>query len=531
MMKQLTPPLASFLSLFLIASAYEVHEWGTFTTLSGSDGTNLSGLHVEEEHLPSFVYSHAGMEPRATSPFEIMRMPNELYQNEQVFVREINKELHLVPQYSKGMNQANLKQVTVKMETPVLYFYGDQREKVNVKVGFHGGTIAQWYPQRTSGDTPNLYAPRKGQKIQEALSKLGEDRLYVTMDPIDFSKGYKGAIEWDVDMIPRAQADAAYTFKSAQNATWIYPRVDDAAMLKVGDEYEDYLFYRGLGNFNLPAVFSVDDAETLQISNNGAHAIPFALAYEKTGETIRYKVFSNGVAGGSVATVADDAWTIPASHPQVEIFQAMRAGLTAQGLTHDEAEGMVKTWWKSYFDKDGLRVFWVVPQPDLETVLPIELTPAPEKIVRVMVGRADVLRPRFEKQLMENFGSQAYQATYFSDRFRPAYRERLKTLFGGKPVYPKFENNQVSVMMETVDTTQKNAARLQLMPGGHAHGAAFGKSFRSWQKTGEYKIQIEDLHFVQNPDTGEMLAEPTEDMKARYAGISAVKIQLPNLLQ
>ena len=56
----------SILILLLLSQilfGYELHEWGTFTTVSGSDGVLLTGLEVEEEKLPSFVYSHAGMEP------------------------------------------------------------------------------------------------------------------------------------------------------------------------------------------------------------------------------------------------------------------------------------------------------------------------------------------------------------------------------------------------------------------------------------------------------------------------------------
>jgi len=58
-MKRLPIILLAMLSAPL--QAFELHEWGTFTTVSGSDGSFLTGLHVEEEELPSFVYSHVGM--------------------------------------------------------------------------------------------------------------------------------------------------------------------------------------------------------------------------------------------------------------------------------------------------------------------------------------------------------------------------------------------------------------------------------------------------------------------------------------
>ncbi|MEK7862968.1 MAG: hypothetical protein AAB295_06860, partial [Chloroflexota bacterium] len=41
----------------------EVHEWGTFTSLQGSDGVDLEGLHHEEEGLPPFVHALATLRP------------------------------------------------------------------------------------------------------------------------------------------------------------------------------------------------------------------------------------------------------------------------------------------------------------------------------------------------------------------------------------------------------------------------------------------------------------------------------------
>jgi hypothetical protein len=35
------------------AANYQLHEWGTFTTVAGSDGVLLTGLQREEEPLPS----------------------------------------------------------------------------------------------------------------------------------------------------------------------------------------------------------------------------------------------------------------------------------------------------------------------------------------------------------------------------------------------------------------------------------------------------------------------------------------------
>ena len=57
---------AGFSVLAAAATDYTLHEWGTFTSISGSDGVLLPGLEREEEALPMFVKSHEGM--RHNSP-------------------------------------------------------------------------------------------------------------------------------------------------------------------------------------------------------------------------------------------------------------------------------------------------------------------------------------------------------------------------------------------------------------------------------------------------------------------------------
>ena len=61
-MKTATSFIAALTLLIHAASAYQLHEWGTFTTVAGSDGTLLTGLQREEEELPAFVHSHFGFE-------------------------------------------------------------------------------------------------------------------------------------------------------------------------------------------------------------------------------------------------------------------------------------------------------------------------------------------------------------------------------------------------------------------------------------------------------------------------------------
>ncbi len=94
---------------------------------------------------------------------------------------------------------------------------------------------------------------------------------------------------------------------------------------------------------------------------------------------------------------------------------------------------MVRTWWKSYFETAGLRGFWVVPEGFTNQVLPMEVTPAPKESVRVIVGRSEVLRPRFEKDLVRIYASEkpedvGMKVYYQKDRFGLAYQKRVEVL-------------------------------------------------------------------------------------------------------
>jgi hypothetical protein len=97
-----------------------VHEWGTFTSVAGESGgpqawTPLSG----PSDLPCFVY-HLGS-------------------------RSIKSVLPSTP----TLTPPTVTTSTVRMETPVLYFYNfytSQRMTLSVSVDFPQGWITVWFP-------------------------------------------------------------------------------------------------------------------------------------------------------------------------------------------------------------------------------------------------------------------------------------------------------------------------------------------------------------------------------------------------
>ncbi len=59
---------------------------------------------------------------------------------------------------------------------------------------------------------------------------------------------------------------------------------------------------------------------------------------------------------------------------------------------------MVNTWKTSYFQNDGIRVLFVLPQSWTDSFIPIRILPKPRELVRVMVGRLELLSPEREQR-------------------------------------------------------------------------------------------------------------------------------------
>ena len=92
------------------------HEWGTFTSVQGADGVLLDWRPLETSRLPKFVYN---------------------WQNP-----GLNRRPAGIPGFGKSVFLT-----LQRMETPVIYFYSDRKQSVDVSVKFPQGLITEWYPQ------------------------------------------------------------------------------------------------------------------------------------------------------------------------------------------------------------------------------------------------------------------------------------------------------------------------------------------------------------------------------------------------
>ena len=245
--------------------------------------------------------------------------------------------------------------VRVRMETPVLYFYAKSAGDVSVKVDFPGGKITEWYPQ---------------------ASVAGR------------------SIDWgQLRVTPGAQVNLLTDGRENH----YYPaRETDAATLEVRSgqqtEHEKFLFYRGVGNFGLPLSARLQDDKVV-ITNADGVDVGKVIIFENRGGKVGFTVRD---ASQNDAAIDRPTLNINVAPPRPE----MKALLVAHGLYEREAEAMLKTWRDSWFE-EGLRVFYIVPRKFTDAILPITIEPKPAELVRVLVGRTELITPEIERNVIE----------------------------------------------------------------------------------------------------------------------------------
>jgi hypothetical protein len=307
-----------------------VHEWGTFTSMQGSDGATLEGMHHEDEALPAFVRGRAVYGPRDVKMIE--KLPEE---------------------------------VTQKMETPVLYFHTSTAQDVAVTVGFPQGVISQWFPDAAG------FLPPAG-----TLTAIAG-----------------GEMTWNVRVDPAIPADRAPAVEPG--SIWQPSRNVAAAPVQVGDQVERFIFYRGLGRFDLWVRVTSGADGRLTIRNDGYGEVPGAVLLASHGDGTGDVVQVPALGTGASVTV-----DVPARRCDGIATRArtlLHGLLLATGLHDDEARAMVDTWTHSYFGTPGLRLLYVVPPTWTDVLLPLAIQPPPDAVVRTLVGRIEILTPGAEE--------------------------------------------------------------------------------------------------------------------------------------
>jgi hypothetical protein len=322
-----------------------VHEWGTFTTVAVEDGRAVPWRPLDgAAELPCFV-ERAELPPKTS------------------FVS------------------------TVRMETPVIYFYTPRPLTADVAVRFRQGLMTEFYPHATSS----------GRTIG-VLARPASSRL-----------------EWNGI---RVMPGSIPVFPSEEAPNHYYAaRAADAAPLHVGTQQEGFLFYRGIGGFDLPLRAMPNPHEGIDLTNDGADHVSTLVLFENRGGRIGFRTsWSLG-----------DQVTLPPltlDSTIASVRQALVRMLIGEGLYLQEAEAMVETWSGSWFE-EGIRVFYVVPRSLVDDTLPLTIRPMPGAVERVFVARLEIATPRRLDDLHAAFRSLDYERLAAHGRFLEPFSRRI----------------------------------------------------------------------------------------------------------
>jgi len=276
-----------------------VHEWGTFTSIAGQDGRAVEWLPQSgPADLPCFVQRNGWKSALAG---------------------------------------------TIRMETPVLYFYAPRETVVGVNVRFPQGVVTEWFPP--ASNQPNTTVAWRA----------------VTVSP-------GTAADYPVDAIAGHYYIARHT---------------DAAPLHVGDHWEKFLFYRGVGRFAPPIAATVATDGKITVRTPAGQPLGDIMLFENRGGTIAFESRHSPAGRLTLDPLSTDGESVT---PHAELERM----LVANGLYPREAKAMVDTWRDSWFE-EGSRLFYVVPREAVDSILPLEIRPTPAATVRVFMGRVELV--------------------------------------------------------------------------------------------------------------------------------------------
>lgn len=362
-----------FLSLFsstMTFAKFEAHEWGTFTSVVGSNGITQNGMNHEDEPLPAFVHDFGELRAEEAPIHVPTATPFPFPDNDP---NDCHGKFCFSPQL------ARTSVITQKMETPVIYFYSDKSMTADVHVKFPEGIITETFPGpvKTFPDRNNI----------ESIAN--------------------GDTTFSVDILGAGQGTSNLPVVDSKNI-YAHARAVNSNVVKSGREYEKYIFYRGIGRFQ-PRMQITSSGETVSFKApaEGLPKAAFLVHVDENGHGQMLPI--RNLVANQIRTIGSKRIQLLKNHsvpPGRTIFSGETArgmlvdALVSSGLYKDEATAMVNTWENGYLKVPGLRLLYILPNSEVDQILPLKITPAPEKLVRTFIGRIEILLDDQEQQLL-----------------------------------------------------------------------------------------------------------------------------------
>lgn len=419
---------AAFARLVMAAptsdEALVVHEWGTFTSFQDSKGATIAGINVDDEPVPAFVH-----------------------------------RLKDLPIFTAGSYPATWSQgaprchggVTLRLETPVLYFYPQAgfppNQRIDVQAKFVGGWLTEFFPA-AAADVPQF--------------------------PHTLNGSAQGSLKWsDLRLAPAAVGNLPQTTAPV----WLAPRkVRSAVVATANKEAEKYLFYRGVGHLDAPLVVRQQSEQlSLALREGEARLDRFPPVWLvrvlPNGKVWYVAAHPKASAGGIDLSLRADG---DATQGNLDALRGeLASALITDGLYPDEAQAMLETWKLSYFSSEGLRLFFLLPQTWTDARLPLSIS-TPARVTRVMMGRIELVSEdqRAVLEQLYDLPDEAFELT-------PLYSELLT-------------NNVGLAEQERLERQRKVRRLLEDRSGSHAQfyrefGLAVPKALELYDSLGRFR--------------------------------------------
>jgi hypothetical protein len=382
-----TKPFLKHVALFASAllptslHALEVHEWGTFTVLVSSTGQTVKWYqpYSDAAKLPAFVNMNP-MLMKSTIPF-----------------------------------------AQVRMETPVIYFYPEKEMDVSVRVAFAEGSITERFPVTNDEpytSSPSTVALREMTPLLSCVAVLPNGEQIFDQRMREFSvKMPPTAVRWTGKLLPPSHKDGKLipavvskqgdNYAAARNVpdAWIFRSDVPNKFAPNVNQVEKFIFYRGAGQSLPPYSVYMPNDRSMSFSSYSQSDSTFLIALRVKDGKATWVQMPN-VPGPSqdasrLANITFPDETISLEQADTELRALFQTELAERGLSKAEAKAMVDTWNHTWFSEPGQRIFTIVDRTWVDSVLPLAITPQPQKIERVFVARYEVLSPSTEREIGE----------------------------------------------------------------------------------------------------------------------------------
>jgi len=196
-------------------------------------------------------------------------------------------------------------------------------------------------------------------------------------------------------------------------------RATSATPLRVntttGEQQEKFLFYRGVSAAAVPLSARLNTDGNVFVQSLNGEAIPSLILFERRGDRVGYRVLS----APSDETVLEP----PELSGGLDSLRTELEGiLISEGLYADEGHAMVETWADSWFE-EGSRLIYIVPRGFVDKILPLTINPEPEQIVRVFVGRFEIVTSTTARAVETALASKDNMSLHKYERFlEPIHR-------------------------------------------------------------------------------------------------------------